>query len=69
MLIKEKMDRINVLANKSKCDGLTDDEKVEQKKLREEYLEKFREHFKNHLENIEFVDNIDEDKKYKNNKN
>ena len=68
MLIKEKMDRINVLAKKSKCDGLTDEEMAEQKILREEYLVKFREHFKGHLENIKFVDDIEDDK-HKNNKN
>ncbi|HZK88117.1 MAG TPA: DUF896 domain-containing protein [Anaerovoracaceae bacterium] len=68
MLIKEKMDRINVLARKCKSEGLTDEEKAEQKILREEYLVKFREHFKSHLENIEFVDDIKDDncKKSKN---
>jgi len=68
MLIKEKMDRINALARKCKSEGLTDEEKAEQKILREEYLVKFREHFKGHLENIKFVDNIDDDN-CKNNKN
>jgi len=68
MLNKEKMDRINVLARKCKSEGLTDEEKAEQKILREEYLVKFREHFKSHLENIEFVDDIKDDncKKSKN---
>ena len=61
MLIKEKMDRINVLARKCKSEGLTDEEKAEQKILREEYLVKFREHFKGHLENIEFVEDIEDD--------
>ncbi len=68
MLIKEKMDRINVLAKKSKSEGLTEEETVEQKVLREEYLVKFREHFKGHLENIKFVDEIEDDN-HKNNKN
>jgi len=68
MLIKEKMDRINVLARKCKSEGLTDEEKVEQKILREEYLVKFREHFKGHLENIKFVEDIEDDN-CKNNKN
>lgn len=68
MLIKEKMDRINVLARKCKSEGLTDEEKVEQKILREEYLVKFREHFKDHLENIKFVEDIEGDN-CKNNKN
>jgi len=61
MLIKEKMDRINVLARKCKSEGLTDEEKAEQKILREEYLVKFREQFKDHLENIEFVEDIEDD--------
>ena len=61
MLIKEKMERINVLARKSKSEGLTEEEKAEQKILREEYLVKFREHFKSHLENIEFVEDIKKD--------
>lgn len=68
MLIKEKMDRINVLARKCKSEGLTDEEKTEQKILREEYLVKFREHFKGHLENIKFIEDIEEDN-CKNNKN
>ena len=66
MLIKEKMERINVLARKSKSQGLTEEEKAEQKILREEYLVKFREHFKSHLENIEFVDDIEDDSCKKN---
>lgn len=68
MLIKEKMDRINVLARKCKSEGLTDEEKTEQKILREEYLVKFREHFKGYLENIKFVEDIEDDN-CKNNKN
>ncbi|MFR6258498.1 MAG: DUF896 domain-containing protein, partial [Anaerovoracaceae bacterium] len=49
MLKKEKMDRINHLARKSKEDGLSEEEKKEQEALRKEYIEKFREHFKDHL--------------------
>ncbi|MBK5246114.1 MAG: DUF896 domain-containing protein [Peptostreptococcaceae bacterium] len=66
MLIKEKMDRINALAKKSKNEGLTEEEKAEQKILREEYLVKFREHFKGHLESIEFVEDIEDDNRKKN---
>ena len=39
---KEKVDRINELARISKERELTPEEKAEQKKLREEYLENFR---------------------------
>lgn len=56
MLTKEKIDRINALAKKSKTEGLTPEEKKEQAELRAEYLGKFREHFKGHLESIRFVD-------------
>ena len=35
---KKKIDRINELARKQKSVGLTDEEKAEQKALREEYL-------------------------------
>ena len=37
-----KIDRINALAKKSKNEGLTDEEKAEQKLLREEYIMAFR---------------------------
>ncbi len=56
MLSKEKIDRINYLASKSKGEGLTEEEKKEQKKLREEYLVSFRKSFRKQLESIEFVD-------------
>jgi len=53
MLPKEKLDRINYLAKKSKTDGLTELEKKEQKKLREEYLKVFRKNFRSQLDCIE----------------
>lgn len=56
MLSKEKLDRINFLANKAKKEGLTEKEKAEQSKLRYEYLQNFREYFKARLDNIDFVD-------------
>ena len=49
MLKKEKIDRINHLAKKSKQEGLTEAEKEEQAVLRKEYIENFREQFKGHL--------------------
>lgn len=61
MLSKDKMDRINHLARKSKSEGLTDDEKKEQASLRQEYIEKFREHFKGHLNRVKFVEDLSEE--------
>lgn len=54
--------RINELANKSKVEELTSEEKKEQAELREEYLEVFRGNFRRKLENItvEYVDEDDE---------
>jgi len=60
MLPKEKIDRINALARKSKLQPLTPEEKKEQSALREEYLKSFRECFKGQLESIRIVDNDDE---------
>lgn len=62
MLSKEKLDRINELAKKSKLQALTQEEKEEQSQLREQYLVKFREHFKGHLDRIKFVEDIDVEK-------
>ena len=39
---KEKVARINELARKQKAEGLTDEEKVEQRALRDEYIAEFR---------------------------
>lgn len=61
MLIKEKMDRINELAKKSKQGELTEEEKAEQQQLRQEYIEKFRENFKSHLKRIKFVEDLSEE--------
>ncbi|TFB23124.1 DUF896 domain-containing protein [Filobacillus milosensis] len=56
MISDERIKRINELANKSKNEGLTDEEKKEQKKLREEYLQAFRKSFKNQLKSVKVVD-------------
>ena len=61
MLKKEKIDRINHLAKKSKGEGLTDKEKKEQEQLRKEYIETFREHFKGHLSRVKFVEDLSEE--------
>ena len=53
---EELINKINALAQKSKEEGLTESEKEEQKKLREEYLELIRGQVKNHLAGIKIVD-------------
>lgn len=56
MLPKEQMERINVLANKSKTKGLTIQEQVEQKKLRDAYIEAFRGGIRKTIEGVKIVD-------------
>lgn len=56
MLSKEKINRINTLANKAKTSGLTDAEAKEQTQLRQEYLQTFRSSMKNTLENVTVLD-------------
>lgn len=51
-----KLDRINELARKSKSEGLTPEEKEEQRILRQEFLAEIRADVKASLESIEFVD-------------
>lgn len=38
----ERIKRINELARKSRAEGLTDEEKAEQQRLRQEYVKAFR---------------------------
>lgn len=58
MITKELIDQINHYANKAKTVGLTDEEKVEQERLRQEYIKAFRSRFKKQLDNIdiEYID-------------
>ncbi|SES77646.1 Uncharacterized protein YnzC, UPF0291/DUF896 family [Oceanobacillus limi] len=56
MLTKEKLDRINTLSRKSKNEGLTEQEKIEQKELRQEYLKNVRKSFKNQFKSMTVVD-------------
>lgn len=56
MLSREKIDRINELSKKSKREGLTREEYVEQQALRNQYLEAFRQNFKNTLKNVTIID-------------
>ncbi|MCR5000784.1 MAG: DUF896 domain-containing protein [Lachnospiraceae bacterium] len=52
MNLEEKIKRINELYHKSQDVGLSDEEKEEQKKLRQEYVESVRNNLKNQLDNI-----------------
>lgn len=56
MLSQKKLARINELAQKKKTEGLSESEIIEQKKLREEYLEAFRGGMKHHIEGLKIVD-------------
>ncbi len=48
---QSKIDRINALAKKAKAEGLTEEEKAEQKALRDEYIAAFRASFRGQLDN------------------
>ncbi|MCI5871358.1 DUF896 family protein [Streptococcus sp.] len=52
----KKIERINELARKKKEGNLTAEEKVEQAKLREEYIEGYRRAVRHHVEGIKIVD-------------
>lgn len=57
MVTQEQINRINELARKSKTpEGLTEDEKVEQQKLRRLYIDSFKESLVGQLENTYIVD-------------
>lgn len=55
---KEKIERINFLAKKSKTEGLTEEEKIEQKALRDEYIAGFRANLRGILDNT-YIQNPD----------
>lgn len=55
-MTREKMDRISELSKKSRSVGLSEEEKKEQRILREEYLADIKRNFKATLDNIEIVD-------------
>ncbi len=59
----ELIDRINFLAKKSREEGLTEAEKAEQAKLRQEYIAGFRQGFMNTMENVYVVDEKGDEKK------
>lgn len=54
--LKDLLKRINELAKKSKSVGLSEEEKEEQHRLRQEYVQLFRSNFKETLMNVKVVD-------------
>ncbi|MBO5772352.1 MAG: DUF896 domain-containing protein [Clostridia bacterium] len=50
------IERINFLAKKSKAEGLTEEEAIEQKKLRQQYIAEWRKGVIQTLENTYVVD-------------
>ena len=59
--MEDLIKRINDLANKSKVQELSAEEKEEQKKLREEYLGQIRGQVKNQLASVKVVDEKGQD--------
>ncbi len=52
----QRITRINELYSKSKLLGLTEEEKEEQAKLRQEYVAAIRQNLRGTLENVSIVD-------------
>lgn len=52
MGLDEKIKRINELYHKSQSEGLTEEEKLEQAKLRAEYVANVRSNLKSQLDNV-----------------
>ncbi len=53
MTMEERIARINALYHKSQSVGLTEEEKAEQKLLRQEYIQSIRNSLKSQLDNID----------------
>ncbi|MGN0153734.1 MAG: DUF896 domain-containing protein [Lachnospiraceae bacterium] len=51
-MTEEKIARINALYHKSKAEGLTEEEKLEQQILRQEYLDSIRNNMRSTLDNV-----------------
>ncbi|KHO61938.1 hypothetical protein THYS13_24110 [Thermoanaerobacter sp. YS13] len=57
MITREMIDRINFLYYKSQTEGLTEEEKEEQKRLRQEYVKEIKERVRRELESIKYAEN------------
>jgi len=62
-MTEELIKRINELAKKSKEQGLSDEERREQQKLRAQYIEEFRQGVRNTLNSVYVVDEDGKKKK------
>lgn len=62
-MLQEKIERINFLSKKSKTVGLTDEEKLEQQKLRQEYIAEWRLGMTQVLDNTYIMDDKGNKKK------
>ena len=51
-MTEEKIERINELARKSKTEGFTEEEKVEQQALRRQFIDDFKRNLRGQLDNI-----------------
>lgn len=68
-MIDERVQRINELARKSRTpEGLTDEEKEEQQRLRQEYIQAYRAGMRAQLESIVIVDEKGNRRKVRSNK-
>lgn len=54
-MTEEKITRINELYHKSKSEGLTPEEKMEQAKLRQEYIQAIRADLQSTLNNVSIL--------------
>lgn len=54
-MIEDTIARINELYHKSQAEGLTEEEKEEQKKLRREYIDSVKRNLTGQLDNISIV--------------
>lgn len=60
-MTREQMERINALARKKKAEGLTEEEALEQRSLRQQYIGEMR---TNLLEQLEYIYIENEDGQY-----
>lgn len=56
LITQEMIDRINELARKAKTEGLTEEEKEEQQKLRRAYIDAFKANLRAQLDSIKVVE-------------